>query len=125
MACQPDAALLQSLPGLFEPLNSVLTSKIRSWWKWLFQSLFIREILVDLQLMEPKFPDCFTLKPTELTQSHLANTVELHRTLHTELVPVVDQVELGLASLASMSWGILESKWLDMSDLSTSTQKLP
>ena len=86
----------------------------------MFHSLFMGEILVDLKLMEPKFPDCFTLKSTKLTQSHLANTVELHMTLHTVLVPVVDQVKLGVVSLVLMSWGILESKWLDMSDLSKS-----
>ena len=90
----------------------------------MFQSLFIGEILVDLMIMDPKFTDCFTLKSTKLTQSHLADTMELHMTLNTVLVPVVDQVQLGLVSLALMSWGILESKWLDMSDLSTSKYKL-
>ena len=53
------------------------------------------EILVGLKLMEPKLPDCCTLKPTKSTQSHLANTVELHMTLNTVLVPVVGQVKLG------------------------------
>ena len=101
-------------------LNSALTPTIYSWWKWLLQSLFMGEILVDLKLMEPKSPYCFTLKSTELAQRHVANTVELHRTLNIVLVPVVDQVKLGLVSLAFMFWGILESKWLDMSDLSTS-----
>jgi len=124
MVCQPEVVLMQSLLGLFDNLNRVLTSKILSWWKWLFQSLFIGEILVDLMIMDPKFTDCFTLKSTKLTQSHLADTMELHMTLNTVLVPVVDQVQLGLVSLALMSWGILESKWLDMSDLSTSKYKL-
>ena len=90
MVCQLDVVLLQSLLGLFEHLNSVLTSNILSWWKWLFQSLFIGEILVGLKLMDPKLPGCCTLKSTKLTQSHIANTVELHMTLNTVLVPVAD-----------------------------------
>ena len=55
--------------------------------------------------MEPKFPTCFTLKSTKSTQVDLANTVELHMTLNTVLVPVVDQVKLGSVSLVLMSWG--------------------
>ena len=78
------------------------------------------EILVDLKLMERKFPIFFTLKSTKLTQSHLANTVELHKTLNIVLAPMGDQEKLGVVSFALMSWGISENKWLDMSDLSTS-----
>ena len=121
MACQLEVVLLQSLIGLYEPLNAVLTSKILSWWKWLFQSLFMGEILVDLKLLEPKFPYWFTLKSTKLTHSYISNTTELYMTLSTVLVPVVDHMKLGFWSWFLMSWGTLESKWLDMSDLSTST----
>ena len=65
------------------------------------------EILVDLTLKEPKFPYCFKLKSTKSTQSHLANTMELHMTLNTVLAPVVDQVKLGSLSLVLMSWGYI------------------
>ena len=66
--------------------------------------------MVDLQPLEPKFPYRCTLKPTRLIQSHIANTMELQLTLNIVLVPVVDQVKLGMVSLALMSLGILESK---------------
>ena len=49
--------------------------------------------------------------------------MELHLTCITVLVPVVDQVKLGLGSWLLMSWGTLASKWLDMSDLSISKIK--
>ena len=52
-------------------------------------------ILVYLNPTVPKFPDSFTLKSTRLARSHLANTEEVHLTLNTVLVPVVDQVKLG------------------------------
>ncbi len=77
--------------------------------------------MVDVEALETKFPACFTFKPTNLTQSHLANSDELHLTLNTVLVPVANQVKLGFGSWFLTSWGTVESKWLDMSDLSTST----
>ena len=55
--------------------------------------------MVDLKPMDPKFPDCFTLKSAKLIQSHLAKTMELHLALHTVLVPVVDQVKAGVGVL--------------------------
>ena len=60
---------------------------------------------MDLKPIDPKFPDCFTPKSTKLTQSHLANTVELHMTLNTVLVPKVGQVKLGFGSWFLISWG--------------------
>ena len=71
--------------------------------------------------MEPKFLACCALKSTKLRHIRLANTVELHLTLNTVLVPVVDQVKLALGSWLLMSWGTFESRWFDMSDLITST----
>ena len=43
--------------------------------------------------------------------------MELHLTLNTVLVPMVDRGKLGFGSWFLMSWGALESNWLDMSDL--------
>ena len=96
IVCQLAVVLLQSLIGLFEPLKTVLTSRILSWWKWLFQSLCMGG---GGNLRYPNFPYCFTLKSTNLTQSRLANSEELHLTLSTVLVPVIGQVKLG--------WGVL------------------
>ena len=91
--------VLQALLVMPELLNSVHASWIMSLLKWWAQSLFMGAILVDLKPMDAKFPDCFTPKSTELTQSHLANTVELHMTLKTVVVPMVDTSETGDAAL--------------------------
>ena len=85
-----------------------------SWLKCWFQSFCMGDITVNLKPMETKFPYCCTLKSTKLTQSHLATTVELQLALNTVPVPVVDQVNLGLGLVFWMSWGTVESKWLDM-----------
>ncbi|MFM7983226.1 MAG: hypothetical protein ACKPKO_28290, partial [Candidatus Fonsibacter sp.] len=63
------------------------------------------ELMVDLKLLRPYIPYGFARKSTNMTHSHIANTVELHMTLNTVLVPMVDQVKLGSVSLLLMSWG--------------------
>ena len=57
------------------------------------------------------------INSTKLIHSHLANTVELRRTLNTVLVPVVDKVKLGLGSWFLISCESLESSlWCKLMD---------
>jgi len=112
--------LLQALLVLPELLNPQLASCTMSCLKLWAQSFFMGTTLVGLNPMYAKIPECCTPKSTKLTQSHLANTTELHWSLNTVLVPVVDQVKLGFGSWLLMPKGCLGSKWLAMSDLSNS-----